>query len=34
MAMIIMSIVMIHLVVGFGWMIYKLEFEPKKKVTK
>jgi len=27
---IIFGIVILHLVVGFGWLIYKLEFEKKK----
>lgn len=31
MAIIIMSIVMLHLVLGFGWLLYKLEFQKKKK---
>jgi len=35
-ANILFIIVMLHLAVGFGWVIYKLEFEknkPKKKET-
>jgi hypothetical protein len=31
MAVVIMSIVMLHLVLGFGWLMYKLEFQKKKK---
>ncbi len=31
MAKIFFAISMIHLVVGFGWVIYKLEFEKSKK---
>jgi hypothetical protein len=26
----IFAIVMLHLVAGFGWIIYKLEFQTKK----
>jgi hypothetical protein len=27
---IIFGIVILHLIVGFGWLLYKLEFEKKK----
>lgn len=31
MAVIVMTVVVLHLVLGFGWPVYKLEFEKKKK---
>ncbi len=33
-ATILFIIVMLHLVVGFGWAIYKMEFAPRKKNNK
>jgi len=33
-ANILFIIVMLHLAVGFGWVIYKLEFSGKKKEKK
>lgn len=34
MAVVIMSIVMLHLVLGFGWLMYKLEFQKKKNESE
>jgi len=33
-ANILFIIVMLHLAVGFGWVIYKLEFEKSNKKTE
>ena len=33
-ANILFIIVMLHLAVGFGWVLYKLEFSGKKKEKK
>ena len=33
-ANILFIIVMLHLAVGFGWVIYKLEFDKRNKKTK
>jgi len=33
-ANILFIIVMLHLAVGFGWVIYKLEFDKSDKKTK
>lgn len=30
---IIFGVILLHLVVGFGWLIYKLEFQKKKNST-
>jgi hypothetical protein len=34
MAATIMTIVILHIVVGFGWALYKLEFQKSKKDLK
>ncbi len=34
MAYTIMAIVLLHIVVGFGWFIWKLEFQGKQKKIK
>ncbi len=31
MELFIMFIVLLHLAIGFGWLLYKLEFEKKDK---